>query len=175
MNDKLIGIQNASFGWNEDEYLFRHVDMCISPLSRMVILGKNGSGKTCLLNVIMGSLVPSQGSISRHVGSRICMLQQHHYKGEQLDPSLSALEHIRRLPHDDTTAVGVFDRDNVQETAERSYLSNFGVVGPRALIPVRYLSGGQRMRVALAIALFRRPDVLILDEPSNHLDSDTLR
>lgn len=84
------------------------------------------------------------------------MLQQHHYKGEQLDPSLSALEHIRRLPHDDTTAVPSYDLGTRQEeTAQRSYLSNFGVVGPRSLIPVKYLSGGQRMRVALAVALFR--------------------
>lgn len=104
------------------------------------------------------------------------MLQQHHYKGEQLDPSLSPLEHIRRLTHDDTTAVAFHDPGTRQEeTSQRSYLSNFGVLGPRALIPVKYLSGGQRMRVALAVALFRRPDVLILDEPTNHLDSDTER
>jgi hypothetical protein len=89
--------------------------------------------------------------------------------------------------------VGYYDPGTRQEeTAQRGYLSNFGVIGPRALIPVKYLSGrtperwddniilmmllilvthcvlltigGQRMRVALACALFRRPDVLILDE-----------
>ena len=128
-----------------------------------------------LLNLITGANTPVEGSVSRQVGSRVCMLQQHHYKGEQLDPALSPLDHIKRLQHDDTTAVGFFDREHLQESAQRSYLANLGVVGPRALIPVKYLSGGQRMRVALACALFRRPDVLILDEPSNHLDADTLR
>eukprot|EP00606_Chrysophyceae_sp_TOSAG23-5_P000124 GSChrysophyteH2.ASY1.ANO1.740.1 assembled CDS len=57
----------------------------------------------------------------------------------------------------------------------RSYLANFGIRRDSAILPVKYLSGGQRMRVALAIAFFRRPDVLILDEPTNHLDADTVR
>ena len=51
-----------------------------------------------------------------------------------------------------------------EETAQRAFLSNFGIVGTRAVLPVRYLSGGQRMRVALAVVLYRRPDMLILDE-----------
>ena len=103
------------------------------------------------------------------------MLQQHHYKGEQLEPNLSALEHMRRLPQDASTAVGLLDPGTrAEETAQRSYLSNFGISGPRTTIPVKLLSGGQRMRVAMAVALYKKPDVLILDEPTNHLDSETV-
>lgn len=83
---------------------------------------------------------------------------------------------MRRLPQEENSAVGLHDPGTRQEeTAQRSYLSNFGVMGNRATLPVKYLSGGQRMRVALAVALYRRPDLLILDEPTNHLDSDTVR
>jgi ATPase subunit of ABC transporter with duplicated ATPase domains len=121
--------------------------------------------KTCLLNLITGDLDPSKGSIRRHQGSRITMLQQHHYKGEQLDPDLNPLEHLRNLPQSATTAVGLHDLGTRQEeTAQRAYLANFGVQGTRVLIPVKYLSGGQRMKVALAIALYTKPDILILDE-----------
>lgn len=76
---------------------------------------------------MIGDLAPTKGSIVRHpgeificktlslllyddcmrLGCRVAMLQQHHYRGEQLDPSLNPLEHMRRMPQDDTTAVGV--------------------------------------------------------------------
>jgi ATPase subunit of ABC transporter with duplicated ATPase domains len=60
-------------------------------------LGKNGCGKTSLLNLLTGEVSPSVGDVQRHVGSRVTMLQQHHYKGEQLDPNISALDHIKAM------------------------------------------------------------------------------
>ena len=139
-------------------------------------MGRNGCGKTSFLNLLKGETAPTTGSIQRNPGCRVTMLQQHHYKGEQLNPELCALEHIRNLPQDRTTAVGILDPGTREEESRmRGYLANFGVTGKTALIQVKHLSGGQRMRVALAISLFQKPDLLILDEPTNHLDTDTCR
>lgn len=164
-SEKLLAVQNVSFAWPGSAPLFAAVDFVVSPRARIAILGKNGCGKTSLLNILLGEEAPSSGSVTKHLGCRVTMLQQHHYRGEQLDPSLCALDHVKRLPQDESTAVGLHDPGTRQEeSAQRGFLANFGIRGSRALIPVKYLSGGQRMRVALAMALFRRPDVLILDE-----------
>lgn len=177
-NEKMVAVNNVSYGWGEGEegLLFKDIDFVVNTKSRFVVLGKNGCGKTCLLNLLTGELDPLTGTVTRHLGSRVTILHQHHYRGEQLDPNLSPLDHIRRMTQDEGSAVGKLDPGSrEEETRQRAYLSSFGITGGRAMIPVKYLSGGQRMRVAMASALFRRPDVLILDEPTNHLDSDTVR
>lgn len=179
-NETLIRFNNVSFGYSNESLLFHKVEFQLNPHDRIAIVGKNGCGKTTLLQLILQEVECSgnsiQGNITHHHGCRIAMLQQHHYRGEQLDPNLTPLEHMRRLVQDNTTAVGIYDiGTREEENAQRSYLANFGCHSWKATIPVKLLSGGQRMRVALAVALYRRPDVIILDEPTNHLDRDTVR
>jgi ATP-binding cassette, subfamily F, member 3 len=197
-NERLLSIKGVSFAWpmhtEDDEAaktpvkeqyypaLFEDVDFIVQSRARIAILGRNGCGKTSLLNLLlagecnMPNTVPTTGSVSKLPGCRVTMLQQHHYKGEQLDPDCTPLEHIRALPQDASSAVGENDPGSRHEDAAmRGYLANFGIRRDSAILPVKYLSGGQRMRVALATAFFRRPDVLILDEPTNHLDADTVR
>lgn len=169
MHEKLITLHDVSFSWpgTPPKLLFEHVEFNVVPGARIGILGKNGSGKTCLVDILCGTLHPTSGRVSIHQGCVLTLLQQHHYKGDQLDPNLSPLDHLRELPFSDRTAIGTYDLGTRQEeTMHRSYLADFGLVGARALIPVKFLSGGQKMRVAMAVALYKRPDVLILDEVS---------
>jgi ATPase subunit of ABC transporter with duplicated ATPase domains len=77
----------ASFGWPDKEPLFTNAEFNVKSKERIVILGKNGCGKTCLLQILTGELFPIKGRVTRHAGARIAMLQQHHYKGDQLDPN----------------------------------------------------------------------------------------
>ena len=109
--------------------------------------------------------------------------------GDQLDPVLNANEHIRilQIQHNqqymqqqlllDPNAISASVADpnsaisellhnmtRQEEAAIRSYLSNFGIVNNTPVIPVRNLSGGQKMKLALAVALYEKPDVIILDE-----------
>ena len=175
---KLLSIQEVGFHWQGKEAspLFLGVDFVVQAGARIALMGRNGCGKTSFLSLLMGESAPTTGSIQRNAGCRITMLQQHHYKGEQLNPELCALEHVRNLPQDRTTAVGILDPGTREEESRmRGYLANFGVAGKTALIQVKHLSGGQRMRVAMAVSLFQKPDLLILDEPTNHLDTDTCR
>lgn len=87
-DQSLITIENLSFGYkNKDNnipiVLFNNVEFSIYPNSRIVLLGKNGSGKTSFLNILIGEEqnIPLIGSVKKYGGAKITMLQQHHYKG----------------------------------------------------------------------------------------------
>jgi ATPase subunit of ABC transporter with duplicated ATPase domains len=100
--ENLICVQNLGFAWTDDDgnrvgdYLFKDVDFTVCKGSRVAILGKNGCGKTSLLNILSGDWPATVGTVKRHAGSRITVLHQHHYKGEQLDPNLTPLVSVFR-------------------------------------------------------------------------------
>jgi ATP-binding cassette subfamily F protein 3 len=113
-NNNLIAVESASFGYpgyegTEQGLLFSGVDFCVGCRARIAILGKNGCGKTSLLNLLVGENEPTKGEVKVHLGCRVARLQQHHYKGEQLDPNLNPLEHMRRLPQEESSSVGLHD------------------------------------------------------------------
>src|SRR5262245_47530091 len=129
---------------------------------RIGLLGPNGSGKTTLLRMLMGELTPDQGDIRLGARLQIAYFDQNR---QQLDP-------------DRTVAESVADGDlvtiNGQTRHVLGYLADFLFPSERAYAPVRALSGGERNRLLLA-RLFAQPaNVLILDEPTNDLDIETL-
>jgi len=159
---KVVDARNLSFGYGET-MLIRDFSLRIRRGSRIGLVGNNGVGKSTLLRLLLGELEPDAGSIKWGVNVELGYFDQHR----------------RELNLDKTVAQIVGDgRDYVTLDGKPrhvvGYLRGFLFSAKAALTPVRALSGGERNRVILA-RLFTQPaNFLILDEPTNDLDVETL-
>ena len=140
--------------------LFRGVSFGVDADSRIALVGANGAGKTTLLNLMTGKLRPTEGNVDRSQQVRVSVFSQHHVDG--LDLTLCPLEYLLR------------EFPGTAEEKMRSHLSSFGIPQDLQLRAMYKMSGGQKSRVAFAKITFDRPHVLLLDEPSNHLDMDAV-
>jgi len=130
---------------------------------RIGLIGPNGSGKTTLLRLLIGELEPDAGEVRRGANVQIAYYDQ---QREQLDPERTVFDTVAD-GHDTVTVNG-------QEQHVHGYLRDFLFPPERASSPVKALSGGERNRLLLA-RLFTRPaNLLVLDEPTNDLDIETL-
>ena len=130
---------------------------------RIGLIGPNGVGKTTLLRLLTGELIPDAGEVTRGTQVQIAYFDQ---QREQLDPELTVVDTV--ADGNDMVTVGGVSRHVF------GYLEDFLFPPERARSPVKALSGGERNRLLLA-RLFTRPaNVLILDEPTNDLDIETL-
>jgi ATP-binding cassette subfamily F protein uup len=146
-----------------DDTIVRDLSIRVTRGDRIGLIGPNGSGKTTLLRLLIGELEPDEGEIRRGAGVQIVHYDQ---QREQLDPDRSVFDTI--ADGSDTVVV------NGQSQHVHGYLKQFLFPPERALSPVHALSGGERNRLLLA-RLFTRPsNVLVLDEPTNDLDIETL-
>eukprot|EP00252_Welwitschia_mirabilis_P013965 TRINITY_DN30967_c0_g1_i1.p1 TRINITY_DN30967_c0_g1~~TRINITY_DN30967_c0_g1_i1.p1 ORF type:complete len:725 (-),score=175.34 TRINITY_DN30967_c0_g1_i1:192-2366(-) len=156
----IISFSDASFGYSGGPLLFKNLNFGIDLDSRLGIVGPNGIGKSTLLKLISGELQPSSGTVFRSAKVRIAVFSQHHVDG--LDLSSNPLLYMMRC------------FPGVPEQKLRAHLGSFGITGNLALQPMYTLSGGQKSRVAFAKITFTKPHILLLDEPSNHLDLDAV-
>jgi len=130
---------------------------------RIGLIGPNGSGKTTLLRLLIGELEPDAGEVRRGANVQIAYYDQ---QRDQLDPERTVFDTVAD-GHDTVTVNG-------QEQHVHGYLRDFLFPPERASSPVKALSGGERNRLLLA-RLFTRPaNLLVLDEPTNDLDIETL-
>ena len=130
----------------------------LRPEDRIGVLGPNGAGKSTLLALLAGELVPAAGERRVDPDLRVGYFAQH--QSEQLDLEASPLAHLTRL---DPAAA---------EQRLRDFLGGMGFPGERADAPVGQCSGGERVRLVLALLIWQAPALLLLDEPTNHLDLD---
>jgi ATP-binding cassette subfamily F protein uup len=146
-----------------DRVVLRDVSTTVYRGDKIGILGPNGSGKTTLLRILLGELAPERGTVRIGTNLRIAYFDQ---LRAQLDEDRSAAENVA----DGNDRVLI----NGQTRHVLGYLNDFLFSGDRARSLVRYLSGGERNRLLLA-KLFTRPaNLLVLDEPTNDLDAETL-
>jgi ATP-binding cassette subfamily F protein 3 len=149
----VIALEDLSIGYDQDAPLLSGIRQSVPPDARIVISGPNGSGKTTLLRTITGSLPPLAGAVKIGPSVKLGVMTQ---EQTNLDPSLTPLSTVRHA----------FEN----ETAARTFLAYFLFTGDEPLLRNEALSYGQRARLELARLVVQGCNVLLLDEPINHLD-----
>ncbi|KAI4203771.1 MAG: hypothetical protein LQ350_001597 [Teloschistes chrysophthalmus] len=161
LSPPIIQMSGVSFGYDPQKPpLINHVDLDVQLDSRIGIVGPNGAGKTTVLKLLIGQLQPSAGLISQNPRLRIGFFAQHHV--DALDMNASAVTFMAR------SYPGRSDEEY------RRHLGAFGITGTTGLQKMALLSGGQKSRVAFACLSLTNPHILVLDEPSNHLDIEAM-
>ncbi|MEG2139868.1 MAG: ATP-binding cassette domain-containing protein [Bilophila sp.] len=159
----VIETRAASFTYPDGYAVFRDCSTIIQRGDRVGLVGNNGTGKTTLLRLLLGELEPTSGTVRHGTRLEISYFDQ---LRSTLDPDASVMDSVAE--GNDVVII------NGQQRHVAGYLLDFLFESDRLRIPVRALSGGERNRLLLA-KLFTKPsNVLVLDEPTNDLDVETL-
>ncbi|CEG49246.1 atp-binding cassette sub-family f member 1 [Plasmopara halstedii] len=156
----ILEVREASFRYGDGPYLFKNTDFGIDTTSRVCIVGPNGVGKSTLLKMITGEVTVTEGEVRRNPRVRLGIYSQHFV--DKLPMGETPVEYLRRL----------FQDQSYQQV--RNLLGKVGLEGHAHEIKNRLLSGGQKARVVIAELVLMRPHILILDEPTNNLDIESI-
>lgn len=159
----VIDVKHISHGFSQDRPLLNDFSIRLMRGDRIGLIGPNGVGKSTLLNIILGNLQANSGEVEHGTQLQIAYFDQ---LRERLDPTKSIIDNVS----DGRTTILV----NGKEKHIVSYLSDFLFSPARLHTPIRALSGGECNRILLA-RLFTLPaNVIVMDEPTNDLDVETL-
>ena len=167
---KVIEAKNLDLAFGELEIL-KDFSLTVQRKDRVALVGPNGVGKTTLIKTLLGEQAPDRGSVKLGTNLQIAVFDQGRTR---LDPNLSLWE---ALTSDPTMAVsGRSDQIMVRGTPKHvvGYLKDFLFAEEQMRAPVRALSGGEKARLLLARLMAQESNLLILDEPTNDLDIETL-
>ncbi|XP_048343208.1 ATP-binding cassette sub-family F member 1 [Sphaerodactylus townsendi] len=159
LSPPILGLHGVDFAYDGQKPLFKNLDFGIDLESRICIVGPNGVGKSTLLLLLTGKLPPTRGEMRKNHRLKIGFFNQQY--ADQLNMQETATEYLQRnfnLPYQDA----------------RKCLGRFGLESHAHTIQICKLSGGQKARVVFAELACREPDVLVLDEPTNNLDIESI-
>ncbi|XP_006011875.1 ATP-binding cassette sub-family F member 1 isoform X4 [Latimeria chalumnae] len=159
LSPPILGVHGVDFAYDKQKPLFKNLDFGIDLESRICIVGPNGVGKSTFLLLLTGKLNPTVGEMRKNHRLKIGFFNQQY--ADQLNMEETATEYLMRnfnLPYQDA----------------RKCLGRFGLESHAHTIQISKLSGGQKARVVFAELSCRQPDVLILDEPTNNLDIESI-
>ncbi|KTF95434.1 hypothetical protein cypCar_00046500, partial [Cyprinus carpio] len=159
LSPPILGLHSVDFCYGGQKPLFKNVDFGIDMDSRICIVGPNGVGKSTLLLLLTGKLNPTKGEMRKNHRLKVGFFNQQY--ADQLNMEESPTEYLQR-------------NFNLQYQDARKCLGRFGLESHAHTILISKLSGGQKARVVFAELSCRQPDVLILDEPTNNLDIESI-
>ncbi|WP_299686888.1 ATP-binding cassette domain-containing protein [uncultured Tateyamaria sp.] len=167
---KVIEARGISKSYGE-KLIFRPFDLRVLRGDRIAFVGPNGVGKTTLLKTLIGQEPPDTGTVTLGTGLELAVFDQ---ARSQLDPDVSLWDSLTSDP--EMRVSGKADQVMVRGTPRHvvGYLKEFLFDEARARAPVRSLSGGEKARLLLARIMARQSNLLVLDEPTNDLDVETL-
>ena len=165
LGDTVVRFEKVTYSYDGVNKVLEDVTFDMQPGDILGIVGPNGTGKTTCLKMITGKLQPQQGRVVVGQSVELCYVDQ---ERESLDPNKTVWQEI-------SEGQDILKLGGKTEVNSRSYVAKFNFTGPDQQQLVGSLSGGQRNRVQLAKMLRRGGNLVLLDEPTNDLDLDTLR
>ncbi|MEE8308885.1 MAG: ABC-F family ATP-binding cassette domain-containing protein [Hyphomicrobium sp.] len=155
----LLRLEDAAAGYTPNSPVLQELSLRIDQDDRIALLGQNGNGKSTFAKLIAGKIKPLSGKVYGAKRVDVGYFAQHQL--DELNPQATPYDYILKLMPDAT------------EAQRRTRLGTYGFGADKADTKCANLSGGEKARLLLALATFRGPHILILDEPSNHLDIDS--
>ena len=156
----LLEARNISFGYTPDNVLFLDINLTINARDRFGVIGNNGKGKSTLLNVLSGGLKPVTGELKTHPDMKLGYFGQTNI--QRLNPKFTIEQEIEHT------------NPALTRTQVRNICGTMMFSGDLALKKVSVLSGGEKSRTLLAKILAHPSNLLLLDEPNNHLDMESI-
>ncbi len=156
---RMMRVKGLRFSWPGEPPLINGLDFILGAGDRVCIIGPNGKGKTTLLRLLAGTLTPSEGGVERHNALLPGLFEQTNI--QTLDPARTVVDEI------------LYADSDVDRQQARNIAGAMMFTGDAALKKVRVLSGGEKSRVMLGRLLATPVNLLLLDEPSNHLDMES--